>query len=255
MSATLHGKRPKVIIIGLASCFGCQLQITNMEQHLLSLLDQMDLVHWQLTSSDPLPEDFDIAVIEGAVTTKEALETVRRVRRRATAVIALGSCAVTAGIPGIVAEEFDDHVRAVYGDSVPESAGSLVSPLPISQAVPVDWEVRCCPIDPADFVAALHRFVGGSNKVPCTATLCGECKRNERGCFYGRSQLCLGLVTRSGCGARCPNLGRPCNGCAGLSPQANVVAARRTAQEAGIDEARFNTALQLFNSVEMGASA
>ncbi len=131
----------------------------------------------------------------------------------------------------------------------------MISPVPISQVVPVDWEVRCCPIDPADFMAALHRFIVGSNKLPSTATLCGECKRNERGCFYGRGQLCMGLVTRAGCGARCPNLGRACNGCAGLSPQANVAAARRMAQDAGIGEARFNTALQLFNSVELQAGA
>lgn len=176
-------------------------------------------------------------------------------RRRASVVIALGACAVTAGIPGIAAPEFDDHLETVYGAQVPQAAGNVISPVPISQVVPVDWEVRCCPIDPADFMAALHRFIVGSNKLPSTATLCGECKRNERGCFYGRGQLCMGLVTRAGCGARCPNLGRACNGCAGLSPQANVAAARRMAQDAGIGEARFDTALQLFNSVELQAGA
>ena len=246
---TLHGKRPRVVIIGLASCFGCQLQITNMEPYLLDVLDQIELVHWQLASSDPLPDDFDIAVVEGAVTTKEAAETLRRVRRRASVVMAIGACATTAGIPGIVAPEFQDHVAAVYGDTVPDAAGSLVSPVPVSAVVPVDWEVRCCPIEGADFVAALQRFIGGSNRLSPTSTLCGECKRNERGCFYGRGVLCMGLVTRSGCGARCPSLGRACNGCAGVSPDANVAAARRMAQEAGIDETRFDSALQLFNSV------
>ncbi|MFR7403476.1 MAG: hypothetical protein ACLUW6_02185 [Coriobacteriaceae bacterium] len=35
-----------------------------------------------------------------------------------------------------------------------------------------------------------------------------------------------GTQTRAGCGAKCPALGRPCNGCAGLSPDSNVEAAR-----------------------------
>lgn len=247
-TVSLRGKRPRVIIIGLASCFGCQLQITNMEPHLLELLDQIDLVHWQLASSDPLPEAFDIAVVEGAVTTKEALETLRKVRRRASAVITIGACAATAGIPGMASRDFDDQVESVYGAEVPVAAGSLVRPMAVSAVIPVDWEVRCCPIDPADFMMALQRFLTGSNRLAPTATLCGECKRNERGCFYGRGQLCLGLVTRSGCGARCPNLGRPCNGCAGVSPDANVAAARVLAEEAGVPAQRFDVALQLFNA-------
>ena len=36
---------PRVVVVGLASCFGCQLQITNVEEH------QIDLRYWQLASS------------------------------------------------------------------------------------------------------------------------------------------------------------------------------------------------------------
>ena len=36
-------RRPCVVVLGLASCFGCQLQITNMESHLLDVLGQIDL--------------------------------------------------------------------------------------------------------------------------------------------------------------------------------------------------------------------
>ena len=48
-----------------------------------------------------MPEEFDVAVIEGAVTTEESEATVRKLRERAKCVIALGACAATAGIPGI----------------------------------------------------------------------------------------------------------------------------------------------------------
>ena len=59
--------------------------------------------------------------------------------------------------------------------------------------------------------------------------------------------MCMGLVTRTGCGARCTALGRECNGCAGLSPDANIDMARRIAVASGIDEADFNKALEMFN--------
>ena len=37
---------PRVVVVGLASCFGCQLQITNAEAHLLDVLGQIDLRYW-----------------------------------------------------------------------------------------------------------------------------------------------------------------------------------------------------------------
>lgn len=63
--------------------------------------------------------------------------------------------------------------------------------------------------------------------------------------------MCLGLVTRAGCGARCVNLGRPCNGCAGLSPEANLPAAHAVCDAYGVDAAAFDKALEMFNQVAL----
>ena len=72
LSPTAERRAPRVVVIGLASCFGCQINITNIERHLMDVLGQIDLGYWQLTSSVPMPDEFDVAVIEGAVTTEEA---------------------------------------------------------------------------------------------------------------------------------------------------------------------------------------
>ena len=84
-SVTDAPRAPRVVFAGLASCFGCQINITNIEEHLLAVLGQIDLAYWQLTSSAPMPDEFDVAVVEGAVTTEEAARTVRRLRERARA--------------------------------------------------------------------------------------------------------------------------------------------------------------------------
>lgn len=238
---------PRVVVAGLASCFGCQINITNAESHLLDVLGQVDMRYWQLTSSDPMPEDFDIAVIEGAVTTKDAEETVKRLRERASIVIAIGSCANTAGIPGIASVDYDGRAEDVYTCVPAIVSDGAMSPRAVSDVIDVDYEVACCPIDPLDFVSTLHHALMGSNSYPRTSTLCGQCKESGRGCLYAQGSLCLGLVTKSGCGAKCPSLGRACSGCAGLSADANLDAAREVAAGAGIDVDRFDRALEVFN--------
>ncbi len=243
---------PRVVFIGLASCFGCQINITNAEAYLLDVLGQIDMRYWQLTSSEGMPEDFDIAVIEGAVTTADAIEHIKRVREVAKSVITIGACAKTGGIPGIASFDYDERSHEVYGDAVPQIVSDIaIKPCAVKDIIKVDYEVACCPVDPFDFVRVLQDALYGSNAYPRTSTLCGECKNNGRGCFYGRGVLCLGMITRSGCGARCPNLGRPCNGCAGMSDDANLSSARAIACASGINPDEFESALTIFNQVAL----
>lgn len=240
--------KPRVVVMGFASCFGCQLQITNAESHLLDVLGQMDLRYWQLASSDPMPDEFDVAVIEGAITTEEAERAVRQLRERAKTVIAIGACATTAGIPGMAAESFLERPAQVYGH-VPVACGEMIAPRPIRAVIDVDFEVRCCPVDTLDFIDVLQRALYGSNKTIYSKTMCGDCKRNESSCFYGEGTLCLGLVTTAGCGARCVNLGRPCNGCRGLSDDVNLASAREACERYGVSVEEFDKALEMFNQV------
>ncbi len=241
--------KPRVVVVGLASCFGCQINITNAEARLMDVLSQVDMEYWQLTSSEPMPETFDIAVIEGAVTTREAIETVKALREAAEKVITIGACANTGGIPGLAAEGsgFDGRIATVYGDEAPAACGTMIAPSAVRDHIAVDYEVACCPVDPFDFARVLQHALYGSNAQQLTSTLCGECKRNERGCFYEDATLCMGLITRSGCGARCPALGRPCKGCAGISPDANLEGARAISAGCGIESARFEEVFRIFN--------
>lgn len=245
---------PTVVVVGLASCFGCQINVTNIEKYLLDVLGQIDMKYWQLTSSDPMPSHFDVAVIEGAVTTTNAIETVKHLRKEAASVITIGACAKTAGIPGMASYNYNGRAEEVYG-SVPQVVEDIAcTPCAVKDIIDVDFEVSCCPIDPYDFVKTLQHALIGSNSYLHTSTLCGQCKVNERGCFYTQGKMCLGLVTQSGCGARCPALGRPCSGCAGLSSDANIALARNVATDAGISGTRFDKALEIFNQTNLADS-
>lgn len=237
---------PKVVVVGLASCFGCQLQITNQEQYLTDVLGRFDLVYWQLASSEPMPEDFDVAIIEGAVTTEEALEQVKKVREVADVVITIGACAATAGIPGIAADGFARRPAEVY-ETLPEACGKVIEPRAVSDVIDVDFSVPSCPIDFYEFAQVLSAALIGSNHARRSTTMCAECKRQENLCFYPQGEVCLGLVTRGGCMAKCPSLGRPCMGCRGLSPKANLDSARGAVERFGLSVDEFHRKLSIFN--------
>ncbi len=252
MACMMNGSNalPCVVIVGLASCFGCQLQITNAESHLLDVVGQIDLKYWQLASSEEMPEGtFDVVVIEGAVTTEEGAQTVRDLRARCKTLIAIGACATTAGIPGMAAHGHGEHVERVYGE-LPYACGHAIAPRSVSSVVDVDYEVRCCPVDSMEFIQILQRALYGSNATLSTGTLCASCKRNEDMCFWAQGKQCLGLVTLAGCGAKCVNLGRECNGCRGLSPDANLDAARNLVKRYGMDEKAFDDSLEIFNQTD-----
>ena len=240
---------PRLVVLSLASDFGCQVQLTNMTDELLDVLGLVELSYWQLATSGHMPADYDVAIVEGAVTTAEHVELLASVREKAAVVIAMGACANTGGIPGIVGRsDLEGRYALVYG-SGPAVAQGRRAPLPIDSVITVDYHVPGCPIDTAEFLRVLsHVLLGLSDRVPDMA-MCASCKTNETVCFFDRGQLCLGLVTRAGCGARCTSLGRACTGCRGIAPDANLASAREIAARADVRAGDLDDALRVYNAM------
>lgn len=242
---------PRVVVIGLASDFGCQVQMTNIEDQLLDVLGAIDLKYWQLASSGHLPEEYDVAIIEGAVTTEAHVETLNRVRGVAGTVIAIGSCAVTGGIPAIAAHgDLDARYGCVYGAGDVAVACGRITPMPVSAVIDVDYLVPGCPIDTSEFLHVLSRAVQGLSDRTPREPLCAVCKTKENVCFYERGELCLGVITRTGCDAKCVTLGRPCTGCRGLAEDANLDSAIALIEQRGITAERFMDRARLYNTLE-----
>lgn len=240
----------RVAVISLASDFGCQVQITNMEDHLLDVLGQFELVYWQLASSGHLPADFDVAVIEGAVTTADHVVQLKSIRDTASVVIAIGACAVTGGIPSIAASgDLEKRMDRVYGADGRKVGPGRLTPMPIDEVIEVDYRVSGCPIQPAEFVSTVQRALMGLSDNSPREPLCASCKTAENVCFYDRDTVCLGLVTRAGCGARCVSLGRPCTGCRGIADDANLDSARVVLADHGLAVELLDEALSVYNSL------
>jgi hypothetical protein len=94
----------------------------------------------------------------------------------------------------------------------------------VSEYVPVDAELRGCPIDPGQLLELLTALIVGRRPQLPDQAVCLECKRRGIPCVVvAQSMPCLGPVTRTGCGAICPAFGRGCYGCFGPREGANTV--------------------------------
>ncbi|MDA3936365.1 MAG: NADH:ubiquinone oxidoreductase [Actinomycetota bacterium] len=242
---------PRVVVVSLASDFGCQVQMTNIEDDLLDVLGLIDLSYWQLASSGHMPAEYDVAIVEGAVTTEEHVELLKRIRSVADVVMVIGACAVTGGIPAMAGEgDLEQRFAYVYGTDGANVARGRISPGPVKRIIGVDYEVPGCPIDTAEFLRVLsHALQGLANRLP-QEPLCAICKTKENVCLFDKGQICLGMFTRTGCGARCVSLGRPCTGCRGLAADANVESAMKILAEKGYDIDEVTERLAVFNTRE-----
>ncbi|MDO8963059.1 MAG: NADH:ubiquinone oxidoreductase [Coriobacteriia bacterium] len=240
---------PRLVVLSLASDFGCQVNLTNMEDDLLDVLGLVDLSYWQLASSGHMPAEYDVAIIEGAVTTGEHVELLKSVRATAAVVIAVGTCANTGGIPAMAnLVPLDMRYATVYGDGDVLVALGRIAPAPVDSVIDVDYHVPGCPLDRAEFMRVLSRvLLGLSDRVP-DMTMCASCKISENVCFFDRDSACLGLVTRAGCGAKCPSLGRACSGCRGIAPDANLDSARAIFAGHGRAAGELDDMLRIYNS-------
>ncbi|MDR1775619.1 MAG: NADH:ubiquinone oxidoreductase [Actinomycetes bacterium] len=246
---------PRVVVLSLASDFGCQIQITNFPE-LLAMVGTIDLSYWQLATSADMPDSYDVAVIEGAVTLDEHVRLLQQVRKTAGVVIAIGACAVTGGVPGLVGTGDLDTARdLVYGEDATIVKQHRLVPAPVSSVIEVDYRVPGCPIDPAEFSALLQQALLGARERLDRTPLCAACQTIENPCFWLRGKACLGLVTRTGCGALCLSRDRACTGCRGIAADANLESARRYLREGGFDVKAFDKALEVYNTYEVNEVA
>ncbi|OQW94736.1 MAG: hypothetical protein BWK77_08740 [Verrucomicrobia bacterium A1] len=240
--------KPRVAIFDFACCEGCQLQIVNMEEELLDLLTLVQPVEWREAISDQ-SDEYDIAIVEGSITRPEDEARLKEIRARAKVLIALGACATVGGINKLKNNfEMDDVRKCVYGadgamphlDTFPTKA--------LHEVVKVDYNIHGCPINNKEFAYVVRCLVMGRTPTIPNYPVCVECKMKENVCRYEYGEICLGPVTRAGCGAPCPSAGFWCFGCRGYVDNPNVHVAKEVMEHYGKTPDDLKSRLVLFGS-------
>lgn len=216
------GELPRVGVVKLASCDGCQLTLLDLEDELLAIGERFDLVEFPEATSRRSPGPYDVLLVEGSVSTPEQAEQIAELRQRTKLLVTIGACATAGGIQALRNWADEPAWRAsVYPQ--PEHVESLANASPVADYVKVDAELRGCPIDPGQLLELLTAMrLGRRPQLPDEA-VCLECKRLGRICVLVAGEgPCLGPLTQTGCGALCPGYQRGCYACFGPREQANV---------------------------------
>jgi coenzyme F420-reducing hydrogenase gamma subunit len=226
--------RPRLAVFKFASCDGCQLSILNLEEDLLLLAERVEIASFLELSSRHDDGPYDVALLEGSITTPADLARVRAIRERTRLLVTIGACATSGGIQALRNRaDVESYKEQVYPH--PEWIAALPTSTPVSEHVRVDAEIQGCPVNPAQVLRVLARLLLGTQPDLPVASVCLECKRRGTPCvLVTRGVPCLGPVTRAGCGALCPALGRDCYGCFGPAADPNPAALVRQLEAAGL---------------------
>jgi len=216
-------RKPKIGVFKFASCDGCQLSLLDAEDELLGLAEAVDIAYFPEATRAMRKGPYDIALVEGSITTHQDAQRVQEVRRQSKALITIGACATAGGIQALRNwKDVDEFVRAVY--STPQHISTLKLSTPVAEHVPVDFELRGCPINKHQLIELISATLAGRKPNIPAYSVCLECKRKASVCVaVARGIPCLGPVTQAGCGALCPSYDRGCYGCYGPMESSNTV--------------------------------
>ena len=214
--------KPRLAIFKFASCDGCQLQLLSCEDELLEIAKQVDIVRFYEATSLNQSGPYDIGLVEGSITTRADRKAIQEVRKSCKKLVTLGACATAGGIQALKNwADSAEYLRSVYAR--PDYIDTLATSSAIADHVPVDFELRGCPINRFQLMEVIRSLAAGRKPKTPGYCVCVECKRRGTVCLaVARNATCLGPVTQAGCGAICPSFHRGCYGCFGPVAQCNV---------------------------------
>ena len=91
----------RVATIWMDGCSGCHMSLLDTDEFLIELAEHIELVYSPLVDAKEFPENVDLTLVEGAVSSEEDLEKIHRVRQRTKLLVSLGDCAVTGNVPAM----------------------------------------------------------------------------------------------------------------------------------------------------------
>ena len=236
----------KVAVFDFTGCEGCELQLANKEETLVAFLEALEINRFREISS-AVSDDYEIALIDGAITRTDEEERIKKIRKQARILVALGSCACFGGVNRLKnAFDLDEANREVYGENPKET-------LPVralKEVVPVDLEIPGCPVSKVEVERVVQHLIWDLPYLFPVYPVCLECKQRFITCLFEKGQFCLGPVTRGGCDAPCPAGGLGCLGCRGPAQEPNFQEFFSLCEERSFGKKEIQDSLDLYGGFQ-----
>lgn len=229
----MEEKKPRVAVYKFTGCAGCQMELLRLEDELLDIVERIDIVYFMMAQSGEDLGPYDVCFVEGSVSTPRELEELKLIRAASKILVAFGDCAIAGCIPSIRNHMPQAEAESiVYEDITPIHSFRLHG---IGEYVPVDVVLPGCPphkdLIYETITSALQGILPDLKHHP----VCVECKLKGNVCILtSLGKACMGPVTRGGCGAICPSLGRECEGCYGPMSDANAAELAQVFRKQGL---------------------
>jgi sulfhydrogenase subunit delta len=241
-------RRPKLAVWKFASCDGCQLSLLDCEDELLAVAGAVEIAHFLEATRATVEGPYDLSLVEGSITTAHDAERIQQIRRSSRFLVTIGACATAGGIQALRNfADVQEYASVVYAR--PEYIRTLATSTAIADHVPVDFELRGCPINKRQLLEVISAFLAGRKAVTPSHSVCVECKLACNVCvMVAHGTPCLGPVTHAGCGALCPSYHRGCYGCYGPMETPNAPSLTHWLRKLGMDDRALQRVYRSFNA-------
>jgi NAD-reducing hydrogenase small subunit len=163
-------KKAKIATLWLDGCAGCHMSVLDIDEAIALVAERADVVYGPLVDAQEFPDDVDVAIVEGAVSSRDDLEKIRKVRTHSRFVIALGDCATTSNVPAmrnsIPVKQILERVYVEGADVNPgvptEGVPMLLKhAVPLQDVIKVDLHVPGCPPPASAILFVLSELLDG----------------------------------------------------------------------------------------------
>ncbi len=213
-------KKPKIAIISLTSCEGCQFAMLDLGQKFLALLKDVELDEFRLLKDGrSTSEHYNICFVEGNPITSENISLLKEMRKKSDFLVVLGNCAALGGVWEMKNyKSKQDIVKKIYKTT--KVANPNIKE--VDNFVEVDFTIPGCPITGGEFLEVVGQMLLGKKPKIDQSPVCYECQTAGYECLLQKGEICLGPITLGGCDAVCLKSKQDCWGCRGLFEGAQV---------------------------------